>query len=378
LLVVEQERGDPEAITGRMESVSTLASGVAHQINNPLAFIAANLEMVVDELKAPAGEARLTEVMSMLEEARVGVERIKNIVKGLMTFSRSDEDRRTPLDVERILDIAIDMAEVGRHARVIRDFSPLPTVDANEARLCQVFINLLSNAVEALPPDDPIRHEVTITTHTDRAGAAVIEVRDLGSGIAADVRPRIFDPFFTTRTVGEGIGLGLSICHNIIRQLGGEISFETEVDVGSTFRVVLPAAQRPVTKADSPHVANERRGRVLIVDDEVIFASSLRRLLSRDHVVTVVNSANSALELVRAGEQFDVILCDLMMPGITGMELHTAMKKLSPAVANQMVFLTGGAFTPESQKFLEEHPNDWLEKPCDLEELRAKVRSHIE
>jgi CheY-like chemotaxis protein len=367
------ERGESDAISNRMESVSTLASGVAHQINNPLAFIAANLEMISEELAAKAPE--LTDVAAMIEEAKVGVERIKTIVKGLMTFSRSDEGRRVPLDVERILELAIDMtSDLRSHARVIRDFAQLPPVEANEARLCQVFINVLQNAVESF--GDHERNDITITTRTNDAGDATIEIVDTGCGIAPEIRERIFDPFFTTKVVGEGVGLGLSVCHNIVRQLGGDITFETEVDAGSSFRIVLPAASR-LPAAQTPQLTASRRGRVLVIDDEVIFANALRRLLSRDHTVSVVNDARAALDLVNAGESFDVILCDLMMPGLTGMALHQEISEREPELARRMIFLTGGAFTLESQAFLERMPDQWLEKPCDLEELRAKVKQVI-
>ena len=338
----------------RMVSVGTLAAGVAHEINNPLAFISANLDTISQELRRLRGEGGWAEVEGMAEEAREGVERIRQVVRGLMTFSRADEDHRVPLDPEAVLDLALNITngQLRHRARVVKEYGGVPYVEANEARLGQVFINLLVNATEAIPEGQADSHEIRLTTRTDGAGWARIEIRDTGKGIASEVAGRIFDPFFTTKPVGGGIGLGLSICHNIIRSVGGEITFETEPGKGSVFRVALPpAAKAPAAKPVSQPIRRvaSRRGRVLIVDDEVVFANSLRRMLSREHDVTVANSGRAALELLRAGERFDVILCDLMMPEITGMDVHAQLLQLSPEQADRMIFMTGGAFTPAAQ-----------------------------
>ncbi|HEV7557108.1 MAG TPA: PAS domain S-box protein [Kofleriaceae bacterium] len=366
----------------RMVSVGTLAAGVAHEINNPLAFISANLDTIAQELRRIRGEGGWAEVEGMTEEAREGVERIRQVVRGLMTFSRADEDHRVPLDVEAVLDLALNITngEVRHRARVVKEYGGVPYVDANEARLGQVFINLLVNATEAIPEGQADRHEIRLTTRTDAAGWARIEIRDTGKGIASDVAGRIFDPFFTTKPVGGGIGLGLSICHNIIRSVGGEITFETEPGKGSVFRVALPPAAKAPAKpvAPPPRRVASRRGRVLIVDDEVVFANSLRRMLSREHEVTVANSGRAALELLRAGERFDVILCDLMMPEITGMDVHAQLVQLSPEQAERMIFMTGGAFSPSGRQFLDRISNRCFDKPCDLEALRMAIRQRLD
>jgi PAS domain S-box-containing protein len=359
----------------RMVSVGTLAAGVAHEINNPLAYISANLDTVVHAL--PTGE----DLHAMIEEAREGVERIRRIVRGLMTFSRSDEDERAPLDIERVLELALELTngELRHRARVVRDYGGPPPVTANEARLGQVFINLLVNAAEAIPEGQADRNEIRVVTRSDGAGWARVEIHDTGAGMAHDVAGRIFDPFFTTKPVGSGIGLGLSICHGIVRSLGGEITVETRPGQGSVFHVALPPATEPIAKppATPPTVASTRRGRVLIVDDEVIFANSLRRMLRHDHEVSVVNSGRAALEAIRSGARFDVVLCDLMMPEITGMDVYLQLLQSAPDQAERVIFMTGGAFGPSARQFLDRIANRWFEKPCDLDELRAAIRQRV-
>ncbi len=355
----------------RMVSVGTLAGGVAHEINNPLAVISANLELL-----SQTHESDLT------REALQGVDRIRAIVRGLMLFSRADTDRRATLDLHRVLELAIGITsnEIRHRARLVRHYGTPPAVEGNEARLGHVFINLLVNAAEAIPDGYADRNAISITTRVDDAGWAVVEIQDTGAGIPPAVQGRIFDPFFTTKPVGKGTGLGLSICHGIVRSLGGEIAFRSELGRGSTFGVTLPPATATAPPPLLPEVLPEpfdRRGRMLLVDDEVMFAGSLRRLFSSEHDVTVVSSGRHALDRIAGGERFDVILCDLMMPEINGVELHAELRRVAPDQADGMIFLTGGAFSGSAQLFLESITNRWFEKPCDLQELRAAVRRAV-
>jgi PAS domain S-box-containing protein len=226
----------------RMASIGTLAGGVAHEINNPLACVTVNIAMILEELEvAPHADADLR---AMAVDVRDAAERIRRIVRGLKTFSRVDEERSAVLDLRAVLDIATDMTshELRDRARVVKDYGDTPLVEADEARLGQVFINLLVNAAQALFEGNSDPHEIRIVTTTDGAGRAVVEIHDTGVGIEAALMHRIFDPFFTTKTVGTGTGLGLSICHTIVTGLGGEISATSEPGRGTTFRVVLPAA----------------------------------------------------------------------------------------------------------------------------------------
>ena len=376
-----QERLAELVFADRMAAVATLAGGLAHEINNPLAFIAFNLDVVQGELRAPRGTDRWNELDTMLVEAREGVARIQRIVRSVALFARKTEDHRVPLALERVVERALEAtaSELRHRARIVRAFGPAPHVLANETRLAQVFVHLLQNAAAALPEGHADAHEIRATIATE-AGRAIVEIADSGHGIALADRARVFDPFFTTRPVGGGLGLGLSICHGIVRALGGEITVQSELGAGTVFRVSLPGA--PAADADAPARARPapratRRGKVLIVDDEVVFATSLRRLLGRDHDVVVMSRGRDALDAIAAGTRYDAILCDLMMPEMTGMELHARLLEQAPDQADRMVFVTGGAFTVGAQEFLERLPTPWFEKPCDVAELRNAIAALI-
>ncbi|HEX2686875.1 MAG TPA: ATP-binding protein [Kofleriaceae bacterium] len=356
------------AFSDRMVSVGTLAGGVAHEINNPLAVISANLELLLQ-----------SHDNDLTRDALRGVERIQTIVRGLMLFSRADTDRLTRLDLHRVLELAIGMTtnEIRHRARLVKHYGAPPVVDGNEARLGHAFINLLVNAAEAIPDGYADRNEIAITTGTDAAGWAVVEISDTGAGISAAAQSRIFDPFFTTKPVGKGTGLGLSICHGIVRSLGGELGVRSEIGKGSVFRITLPPATSPPPRSALPPEPPPQRGSLLIVDDDLLFSGALRRLFSNECDVTVVNSGRDALERLRAGDRFDVLLCDLMMPEVSGVELHGELMRIAPEQTSRMIFLTGGAFSRNSQQFLESVKNLWFEKPCNLHELRSAIRRHI-
>ncbi|HEY6003998.1 MAG TPA: PAS domain S-box protein [Anaeromyxobacter sp.] len=371
-------------LADRLASVGTLAAGVAHEINNPLAFILSNLEFALSEVSEDAADPELRRA---LQDAKDGAVRVREIVRSLRAFSRPGDDQRAVLDPRRVLQSALGLAanEIRHRGELVVDLGDVPQVQASEHRLAQVFLNLVINAAHALPEGRERENRVRVATSTAPDGSAVIEVSDTGVGIPPDVLPRIFDPFFTTKPVGVGTGLGLSVCHGIVTQLGGHISVESAPGMGSTFRVVLPpakdaarftagtaAVEKPAPAGAAP-AASSRRGRVLVVDDEPLVSRALSRMLSPLHDVVARTSGQAALELLREDRAFDVVFCDLMMPGMTGMELHAALAATLPDVAARMVFLTGGAFTPAAREFLDGIANPYLEKPVDRGTLRDVV-----
>ena len=376
-----QERMQRQLILAdRMASVGTLAAGIAHEINNPLSYVLTNLEMVIEDLERidPALAPSLVDCAVMVREARHGAERIRKIVRGLKTFSRAGDERRTVIDVIQVLEVSIQMTfnEIRHRARIVKDYGPVPFVEADDSRLGQVFINLLVNAAQAFGEGSPQRNEIRVVTGTDAAGHAFVEVADTGPGIPPDTIDKIFDPFFTTKPIGVGTGLGLSICHNIVTGLGGQITATNRPSGGAVFRVTLPAATAPM--AESPAAApaepiESRRAVILVVDDERSVGLMLRRRLG-EHDITAVGSARAALAALATGARFDVILSDLMMPEMSGMELYDELRRVYPDVAERVVFMTGGAFTHAAQAFLERVPNQCLEKPFSVATVRAAIR----
>jgi signal transduction histidine kinase len=378
-------------ISERMASVGTLAAGVAHEINNPLSVVAGNLlilkqdfESVVRALGAlPSTERVVAAASSSFREAvadaEEATERVRLLTRDLRVFSHPDEVKREAVDVHNVLESAIRMArnELRPRATVVRRFGDVPKVQANEARLGQVFLNLLVNAAHAIPEGH--REDQTITLVTGRQDEmVVVDVIDTGVGIPPEVLPRIFDIFFTTKPVGIGTGMGLAICHRILTSLGGRIEVQSRVGEGTRFRVLLQRARSgatlelPVEASKIAGPARERTASLLVVEDEPALGRVLPRLLS-PHRVTVVERGAEALARILAGERFDVILCDIMMPEMTGMEFHRELSRVRPEIAARVVFMSGGVFTPGVRSFLDEIPNRRIDKPLDIDALRRLI-----
>jgi PAS domain S-box-containing protein len=374
-------------LSARMASLGTLAAGVGHEINNPLACLIANLDFMASMLLESPGLAptgRLRELAEVVDEMRDSSSRIRLIVRDLRNFCRVD-DGRGPVDLRRVVEWSITMVwnEIRHRARLVKDFGGAPAAQGNEARLGQVVVNLLINAAQAIREGSAEDNEIRIVTRTDERGWSVLEIRDTGCGIAPENQRKVFDPFFTTKDVGVGTGLGLFVCHGIVAELGGELSLESQVGRGTCFRVALPPAplhasetrRGGTTPAESRPPG--RRGRVLIVDDEPLVVAALSRGLAAEHEVFTCTRATDALDRIERGERFDLIMCDLMMPEMTGMDLHSRLSQSRPSEAGRMIFLTGGAFTTEARAFLDRVTNHRMEKPFDLQALRALVRDRL-
>ena len=389
------------AVSERMAAIGTMAAGMSHEVNNPLAYVIANvdfgletaqeLERGLARVKAAGGPTAeldeltrtVAELRAALGDAQEGAERIKKIVHDLKKFVRVEDPKPTLLDLPDVLDSAIKMTahQVRHHAQLRREYGTTPFVAASEGPLVQLFTNLLVNAAQAIAEGKAKTELIRVVTYTNDAGRAVVEVHDSGTGITKEHLRRLFDPFFTTKPVGAGMGLGLSISHAVVVGLGGEITVDSEVGRGSMFRVTLPAAVAPPVVARSKPSRTSapplRRGRVLVVDDDVGVASSVARVLGGAHDVVVETEARSALVRLTAGERFDVIFCDLMMPNMTGMDLYDAVAALDPEVARRMVFMTGGAFSARATEFIDSVANLTTGKPFSPERLRSIANDHV-
>jgi CheY-like chemotaxis protein len=245
----------------------------------------------------------------------------------------------------------------------VTEYGDVPPVQGNDARLGQVFLNLIVNAAQAIREGAAAQNEIRISTR--RAGDAQVltEIRDTGAGIAPKTLERLFEPFFTTKPVGIGTGLGLSICRRIVHEHGGSITAESTLGRGTIFRVLLPLCTvqhaAPVVKRTPLRPA--RRGRILLIDDEPKIAQIVRRGLDGWHDVTAVTSGS----------------CDMMMPQMTGVDFYRAAATVTPDLAEGIIFMTGGTFSAEARDFLARLPNSQVEKPFELVHLRRMIDERI-
>ena len=239
----------------RLATVGRLAASVGHEINNPLSYILSNLRFIRKELELDE-EAMTPERQDVLEAAAAaheGAERVRLIVQELRMMSRPDDVALGRVELASVVRGAVKLAsrELRDRAQLVEDYEGAPAIWGNGPRLSQVMLNLLVNAAHAIDPGKSMENEVRVTARTNGSGSVVLEVRDTGCGIPPENLERIFEPFFTTKPIGEGTGLGLSVCHNIITAMGGTIQVESEVGRGTTFRITLPeAAAREAAASD--------------------------------------------------------------------------------------------------------------------------------
>jgi signal transduction histidine kinase len=360
----------------RLASLGRIAAATAHEINNPLTYVALNLQSLAE---SPALEPH-TAMRAQVREALDGVERIKRIVADMLLCARPGDNEIGSAELFEVITTAIKLAEptTRPRARVRTHLGPLPPVVGNESRLVQVFLNLLVNAAQAMPEGHATEHEIAIESRVVD-DQVIVEVRDDGHGIPTEIIQRVKEPFFTTKPVGEGTGLGLSLCEGIVRSFSGSLVLES--DQGYTIaRVSLPisATAAPMAMPIQPLVPEPALANglsVLVVDDEEQVAKVLARLMPTQRV-TISHSGREALEILSSGRDFDLILCDLMMPDLTGMDLYEELRHADRATAEAIVFMTGGTFTERSQRFRATVPNIFLDKPIAMTTLRALVAAH--
>lgn len=362
----------------RLASLGRLAAGVAHEVNNPLTYTLLNLERIEKGLARPSTPQLVADLRTSAAMARDGAERVRAIVRALGAFGREDGALVGGVDLHDVVDAALRLSEnQARHSgRIVKDYRATRQVRGSELRLTQVFVNLLANAADALRGCGVDRNTIEIRTYDDEGDRVVAEVRDNGSGIPPHLLGRIFDPFFTTKPVGEGTGLGLSICHSIVRSFGGVIGVTSKPGEGSTFRVSLPEHDAaPAERARTPVPAATdaiRDVRVLAVDDEPHILEMIAAILPECRITTA-RSGGEALEHCRSSD-YDCIVCDLMMPGLGGVELHEEIDRTRSPLAERMVFITGGAFTDRTRRFVQRTRQPVLEKPFTSDQLLAAIR----
>lgn len=371
-----RELQNRQAVADKMASLGTLAAGIAHEINNPLQLVLTTIDLA--ERAAVDGDADT--VLARLRAAADGARRVRDIVQDLRLFSRADGDapRRELVDLGEVVRSTVELAqgEAASRATLTAQLAPIPPVLAHRGHLGQVLLNLIVNALSALPERAPEDNRVTVRAARD-GDEVVLEVEDNGVGIPPAIQPRLFEPFFSTKT-DDGGGLGLAVAETLVRRHGGAISFRSEVDRGTCFRVVLPTATSSERRANAPppqpDVSATRTGRVLVVDDEPILAEVVAgSLADAAHEVTTAASGREAIEAIEQGDGFDAIVCDLVMRDGSGVDVHAYLTETRPELAARMVFMTGGLYRPEHRDFVARLPNRCLQKPFAIEELLEAI-----
>jgi signal transduction histidine kinase len=385
ILSAERKRLAARAVElERIRALGLLVAGVAHEINNPLTYVLGNLELASSRqrqlLSSPDRSLNAgAKLFENIESARDGAERIAFIVRLLSTFVRGSSDETQEIDVLRALDAAarLAMQHIRTRARLKLELSSLPPVRANEARLAQVFLNLLINAAQAIPDGTPDQNEIRVRA-SQEGERIVITVKDTGCGIAPELTSRIFEAFYTTKPADQGTGLGLSISRDVVVSFGGTIAVESELGKGATFRIELPiaGAQQALPTGPVPTTLLPASGgcegqRILVLDDEPLIGDFLVGALEGNHVDVTVDGTEA---LKRANDDsYDLVLCDLRMPRMSGIEFYNELSRRRPDLVSAFVLMTGAAVDEELSRFLAAHKVPVLRKPFDMGELKQVV-----
>jgi PAS domain S-box-containing protein len=367
-------------LADKLAAIGSIAAGVAHEINNPLAVVTGGLDWIAERIQVcPAQAASIgqTALSEVLAEMKDGAVRIAAIVAGMKNASQKDD----PTVAQHVsLRGAVEGAarilanEVRHSARLTVEIPDDLWVPCSETRLMQVFIHLIGNAVHAVEAGPKGRNEIRIEV-TERASDQVsVTVRDTGIGMTQETLGRLFTPFFTTKPSGKGTGLGLSVSRTILESCGGHIHFESRVGDGTSAHLRLPIMPPPgpVAAPAAPEPSG-KRGTVLVIDDEPFVANALSRLLrSRGFKTEVATDGRVGLEKAMSGD-YQAILCDLMMPEFSGVDLYHQLAATAPHLVPRLVFLSGGAFTPRAEDFVQEALRPVLAKPWKVDLVVAAI-----
>jgi signal transduction histidine kinase/CheY-like chemotaxis protein len=380
---------------GKLAAIGQLAGGVAHEINNPASYVAmshAVLARQVKRLRGLLGEAgivdgergeiaRLLSTMELaLGDASEGMQRIRAVVRDLRTFSRMDDEAMDAVSLNEVVLAACNLArhEIRYRAELITELDDVPPVRGNRGRLGQVLMNLLVNAAQALPEGSEDEHHIRVATRRD-GGRAVLLVEDSGSGVPEHLRSRIFEPFFTTKPADIGTGLGLSLVAEIVRRHEGTIEVGVGQYGGARFEIGLPLFETGGQMLDAEPESTEpppsERARILLIDDDTMLLRSVQSLLEPEHdVVTALGGAHG-LTILSRDKDFDVVLCDLLMPKVDGLAVYSVIERIAPQLAERVVFCSGGAVTRRSKEFLAQMKNRIIEKPLAHDVLLDVIES---
>ena len=368
--------------TERVASMGQLAAGLAHEINNPLTYVIGNLELVQAQINGPefVADAQLhREMESIVNEALEGALRVANLVRDLRTFAHVDDEiSEGGISVNTAVERASRFvaAELRHRAQLEIDLEPNLRIFGNEGRFQQVLVNLLVNAAQSIDPGAADSEFVRIRAM--RSGERIlVEISDTGRGMPAELIERVFEPFVTTKHTGEASGLGLFISNNIIESMNGSIEVRSEANTGTTFSLSLvPFDDDLIPEAPSEQPLNlqvtDHPLRILVIDDEEHVLLYLRRAFP-DHDVHTEKDTSAALRRILESD-YDIILCDIMMPNMTGSDLHAELERTRPDMADRMFFMTAGTYTQANKAFLAKMAGRWVEKPITVGKIWECIR----
>lgn len=368
----------------RLTSVGVLASGVAHEVNNPLTYViqdAVQLEDRLDELADWMPQRQLTELTRLAREIRDGARRIKRIVRGLREVAAPDLGTQELIDLRLAAALARQRTELDWRYRAGVEIdvpADLPLLRGEETHVQQVLRNLVVNAAHAMPEGEAALNTIWISAGRCGPTGIWLEVADDGVGMSAEVLARATDPFYSTKAELGGTGLGLYLVQGLVESLGGTMAIRSEPGQGTTVRLELPGTERPAPGAAPagppparlPEPAAEAvRARVFVIDDQPQVARAIGNMI-RGHDVAVFTEPEAALAAIDGGDRPDVLFCDLMMPGLTGKDVYDA---LDPVLRERFWLVTGGGVTATTRRFQASLGDRVLLKPPEARRLREVV-----
>jgi signal transduction histidine kinase len=355
----------------KLSGIGEFVAGVTHELNNPLTCILGFAELLEDEALPDATKQDVTQIVN-------NAHRCRRIVQSLLSFARQHKAERKPVQVNDLIDGSLEIVAYQLRTgniEVERKFdASLPRVLADPHQIQQVVINILNNARQAIE-EHRRGGKVTITTER-KNGIVRVQFQDNGPGIPPEIAAKIFDPFFTTKEIGKGTGLGLSLCYGIMKEHGGSIAVEGRPGEGALFNLELPVAEtagaaKETDKGPAPGALNGAGMKALVVDDEDAILALVRAILQGAgfHVDTA-GGGEAALRFLRQ-TKYEVVLCDVKMPGMTGEQVYEALRVIDPAGADRLVFMTGDVVNDRTQQVIRECGNVCVAKPFTPDEIRA-------
>jgi signal transduction histidine kinase/ActR/RegA family two-component response regulator len=363
----------------RLAALGRLAAGVGHEINNPLQYLFLSLDALRDATH-PSTTAESESIHYALDAA----ERIRRVVEGLRVYSRGNADRYAVVRLADVVEHAMRVAapQIRTGAQVVTELDAAPDVLGDEARLVQVVVNPLVNAAQSLMSAGVAAPTIHIRTGTSESGDAQIEIRDNGPGFALEILPKLGTPYVTTKTGIGGTGLGLFVSRGIVEAHGGSMVLENAPEGGALVRILLPrvheavGAQRltPAAVVDTPRTAVVARHVIVVDDDEAVRLVLQRGLTRRGYRVTTASDGEDALQLLQQ-QEVDVVVSDVMMPRMSGIEFAEALEQTYPALRRRFIVMTGGAVSPAAEAFMQRDDLTLCEKPVSLDRLCQEIEA---